>query len=81
MSNDEDFQFHDFDRRAKEIIAELTKDGYPDTDQLTIVGGTLAMILAKTAESTEHLAEGLTVTKELIDQGSKMWFKARQKGK
>jgi hypothetical protein len=80
MKTDEDLAYRDFDRRAKEIIAELSKDGYPDAIQMTIVGATLCMLLAKSAESAEHLAEGLAISKEMLDEGAQMWFEERKRG-
>ena len=47
---------------------------------MTIVGATLCMLLAKSAESAEHLAEGLAISKEMLDEGAQMWFEERKKG-
>ena len=43
-------------------------------------GGTLCMLLAKTAESAENLAQGLAISKEMLDEGAQMWFEHRKRG-
>jgi hypothetical protein len=43
MSEDKDdhFKFCDWHDRAREIIGDLTRDGYPEDNQLAIVTGCL----------------------------------------
>jgi hypothetical protein len=72
--DDDDFQIVDWDSRAKEIIKDLTKDGYPQLDQLAIVTGTLGMLVAKSANDADHLKEMVADTQELIEMGAKVWF-------
>jgi hypothetical protein len=68
----------DFDNRAREIIKDLSKDGYPEVDQFTIVTGTLCMLLANSCENVEQLREGISVAKESIDMGAKACFEIRK---
>jgi hypothetical protein len=64
----------DWNSRANEIIRELIKDGYPDIDQMTILTGTLCMLVARNSKDAEHLKEGIAISKDLIELGAKTWF-------
>jgi hypothetical protein len=80
MSEDEDrFTFCDWYDRAGEIIRDLSKDGYPERDRLSIVTGCLCILLAKYSDNEEELAAGAAHAKELIDLGTKIWFEARKR--
>jgi hypothetical protein len=74
VSEDVDFEIADWNSRAKEIIKELARDGYPDIDQLTIVTGTLCMLLAKNSDDADHLTNAVVTSKKLIEMGAKVWF-------
>ena len=78
MSKEEDLEYVDYDSRAREIIRDLSNDGYPDDAQLTIIAGTLTILLADSADNAEHLAEGVALAKRMIDQGTRMWFEQRK---
>jgi hypothetical protein len=78
--DDDDFQIADWDSRAREIIKGLSRDGYPELDQLAIVTGTLGMLLAKCFDDADHLMGCVADTKELIELGAKTWFDLKSSG-
>jgi hypothetical protein len=48
MSEEDDkFGFIDWDSRAREIIRDLIRDGYPESDQIVILTGCLCMVIAR----------------------------------
>jgi hypothetical protein len=57
----------DFHSRAGEIIQDLSTDGYPVSAQLSIVTGTLGMLLAKINDNANDLHEGIAVTQRMIE--------------
>jgi hypothetical protein len=64
----------DIDTRARDLIKDLARDGYPDDLQLTIVGGALTILLAQNSNTEQQLTEGIAITREMIEEGAKTWF-------
>jgi hypothetical protein len=78
MNNRDEF-YWDMNSRANEIISELSRDGYPDTEQLTIVTGMLAILLGTTSETADELKEGVALSQEMIAAGARVWFDLRRR--
>jgi hypothetical protein len=71
---------HDNDMvaRSTDIIEDLIKDGYPKADQLKIVILTLCMLLAKYAESENHLQKGIKTATKHMNKGASAGYKAKK---
>jgi hypothetical protein len=75
MSNFEDrnaFNRADWDSRAREIIAGLKRDGYPELDQMTIIAGALCTLLGDKSILVElgDLADRIAIAEKIIAQGT-----------
>jgi hypothetical protein len=80
--DDERFAFCDLNARAREVIRDLTRDGYPERDQWGILIACLCMLLVKGSKDEEQLAAEVENTKEMIDIGVKeVRFKPRKRKK
>jgi hypothetical protein len=74
--DDENIEVQDHFERAKQMLADLTKDGYPDFAQMTIVSMAMCKLLGD-SENEENLREGVEMTQRIIDDGSKLAFQRR----
>jgi hypothetical protein len=74
---DDHFKFCDWYDRAREIIRDLTEDGYPEDNQLAIITGCLCIMLAQYSDNEEQLVAGAAQAKGLIDLGTEIWFDAQ----
>jgi hypothetical protein len=63
----DDFKIHDFHNRASEIIKDLSEDGYPEAAQLSIVTGTLGLLLVRINDNANDLGEGIALTKKMVE--------------
>jgi hypothetical protein len=63
--------------RARDIIGDLTRDGYPLGDQLGIVTDCLCMLVPRKSDDEEKLAGWVAHAKRCIDVGSRIWFERR----
>jgi hypothetical protein len=79
MSEEND-EFRNVDRedRARELIMDLTRDGYPLGRQLGIVTDCLCILLARKSDNEEQLAAWAAHAQKLIDLGTKIWFERKQ---
>jgi hypothetical protein len=68
----------DWHDRAREIIGDLTRDGYPIGDQLAIVTTCLCMLIARKSDNEEKLAGWAAHAKNCIDVGTRAWFEHKQ---
>jgi hypothetical protein len=80
MSEENDkFGFIDWDSRAREIIRDLIRDGYPESDQI-VIPGCLCMVIARDAADDEQLMSLAASSVGLIGLGCKTCFKPRSDG-
>jgi hypothetical protein len=71
----EDDEIIDWHSRAREIIKDLSKDGYPDLDQLAIAIGMVGMLVARCSpKDAEGMLELTAIAKELIEEGARAFF-------
>jgi hypothetical protein len=63
--------------RALEVLRDLSKDGYPSDAQWTILCMAVCEIVGGGACCEEHLHEGVEMTKDAIEGGSKIAFEKR----
>jgi hypothetical protein len=70
-----DIEVDDLNYRAREIITEISKDGYSEESQLAIVCGALCIMLAEGADSMDDLHDTIKAFKKIIETGAKIhWF-------
>ena len=74
---DEDMIVRDHYQRAQEVLRDLSKDGYPEDAQWTILCMAISEIIGGGACGEEHLREGIEITQNAIDGGSKLAFERR----
>jgi hypothetical protein len=77
MSTDPNLE-SDLNGRAREILAELSKDGYPELEKLTIVCAALCTMMADGADTMDRLLEVIATFKRMIETGAKMQWSERR---
>jgi hypothetical protein len=74
---DDNMMVRDNYGRALEVLRDLSKDGYPSDAQWTILCMAICEVIAKDADDEDHLHEGVEITKDAVDGGSKFAFERR----
>jgi hypothetical protein len=78
MANEDNmFTSRDFNR-AREIIRELSRDGYSDYDQLSIAMDALSIVLANVSKDMDGLLENIALAQGAVSGVAKRWFEHRR---